>query len=161
MQNNYLTFGDVFESLEVTKNTSHASLETTIQNIIESKPFGDEKFYIFSFMKNVEGNEGVKKIFHQPRLTKPDPLPGTMLFRVDPKKMDDVEIKWILPHREAFNLYKQGKVFENEMIYGFVKQYLENKDSLKQRESDDLTDDQIREIYRGKRQRFSLVDLKF
>lgn len=139
-------YGDV-------KKKSHKSIEEIIQDIILKKPFGNVKFYIFSFLKNKEGQGNVKRYIWQSRLTKPDPVPGSSLYRVNPINQDEVEIVWILPHREAFHLFKKDGLFDNELIWEFCDQYLKDPSLLKRNFPDDLSDEQVRAIYRSKRRK--------
>lgn len=125
------------------------SVEEYIQKIIASRPFGNHKFYIYSFLKNNPDNCLQKIHYHQPRLTKPQPQLNTSLYRVNPSKPEEVEVFWILPNREAIKNFKKGKIHENPIIHEFIEKYVKDKNSLWKKEEDDLTDDQIKEIYKN------------
>lgn len=131
------------------KENSEKGYSEMVQKIIDSKPFGNVKFYIFQFVKRVDDASGVKVMHHQPRLTKPEPLPGTTLLRCDPENPGQVTILWTLPNRENFNMYKQGRMFSDPFVYECVKKFLENPQSLIEDEPDDLPEEKIRDIYRG------------
>lgn len=143
----------VFDNIEYFKQNSEKDYSDCIQNIIQSNPFGDNKFYIFSFVKRVDDVSGIKKMYHQARLTKPEPLPGTTLLRVDPRDPGAATIIWTLPNEESFHLYKQGKAFENSFVHECVDKFLNNRAELMKKEEGDLTEEEIREIYKSKRKR--------
>ena len=121
-----------------------------IKKMIEEKPFGKHPFYIFTFPKRTDDLIGVKTIYHQPRLTKPDPMPGTTLIKVNPNREDEIRIIWILPGKESFNMYKKGKRFSDPIVYDSIQAYLKNPDLLTKPEPDDLTEDEIKDAYREK-----------
>jgi len=123
-----------------------------IQNLIARAPFGKRKFYIFTVIKRVDDVSGVKKMYHQARLTKPEPLPGTTLMRVDPDDPGSCTILWTLPQIESMGLYKEGKLFGNQFVYDCVQQFLHDRESMMRKEHDDPSEDEIRDIYRGIRQ---------
>lgn len=87
-------------------------------------------------------------MYHQARLTRPEPLPGTTLMKVDPKDPLNAVIIWTLPNQENFSLYKYGKMFGDPIVYESVQKYLTNPRELIQRDPDDLNDEQIRQVYR-------------
>lgn len=144
------TLGEIHDTTETWVNNSEANYVKCIQDLISSRPFGNHKFYILSFIKRVNDLLGVKKMYHQPRLTKPYPVPGTTLLRVDPSDPSTMTIFWTLPTEEAFDLYKQGKIFSDETVHNSIHMFLRDPKSMCEPESDDLTDDEIRKIYMEK-----------
>lgn len=148
MQNFLLSKNHVMDNVHFFKENSEKGYCDMVQKIIESKPFGNHKFYIFQFVKRVDDNMGIKVMHHQPRLTKPEPLPGTSLLRCDPNDPGKVTIIWTLPNQENFGMYKVGKMFSDPFVYDCVQKYLKNPKELMQREEGDLDDDKIREIYK-------------
>lgn len=149
MSNFYLKKDQVFENTDFWKQNSEADYVKCIQDLIRKKPFGDHKFYIFSFIKRICDVTGQKKMYHQPRLTRPDPLPGTTLIKVDPKVPESAIIVWTLPNQENFGLYKEGKMFADEFVYECIDRFLKNPNSMIKPDPEDLSDNQIREIYKG------------
>lgn len=135
------------DNVEFFKQNSEKGYCETVQNIIQSKPFGKHKFYIFQFVKRVNDEMGVKVMHHQPRLTKPEPVPGSTLLRCDPHNPEEVTIIWTLPNQENFGLYKHGKMFSDPFVHECVKKYLENPKELMKREEGDLDDEEIRKVY--------------
>ena len=148
MQNFILSKNQVMDNVQFFKQNSEKGYSEMVQKIIESKPFGNHKFYIFQFVKRVDDNMGIKVMHHQPRLTKPEPLPGTSLLRCDPNDPGQVTIIWTLPNQENFGMYKHGKMFSDPFVHECVKKYLENPKELMKTEEGDLSDEKIREIYR-------------
>ncbi len=146
----YLKNSDIFDSIQNFKENSETDWTRCVQELIRSKPFGDNKFYIFMFVKRVDDTSGIKKMFHQPRLTKPEPIPGTTLLRVDPRNPTDATIIWTLPNQENFALYKHGKMFADEFVNECVEKFLNNPKDLMKREEGDLSENEIREFYKAK-----------
>ena len=150
MQNFYLSASKVWENTELWKSNSENKYMETIRNIIEQDPYKGHKFYIFSFWKRVDDDTGVKVMYHQARMTQPEPLPGTTLMRVDPKEPDAVTIVWTLPNQENFGLYKHGKMFADKFVFECIEKYQINPSLLNVKFDDDLSDHEIREIYKTK-----------
>jgi hypothetical protein len=149
MQNFSMTKNMAWENTELWARDFEQDYVNCIQKIVLSKPFGDHKFYIFSFVKRVDDASGIKKMFHQPRLTKPEPVPGTTLLRVDPSNPSDAIIIWTLPNEENFKLFEYGKMYGEQFVHECIEKYLKNPRELMCREEGDLSEDQIREIYVG------------
>ncbi len=148
MSNFYLSGNDIWENTEFWKQNSEADYVKCIQGLIASKPFGDRKFYIFSFVKRMDDNSGYKKMYHQPRLTRPEPVPGTTLMKVDPKYPEEATIIWTLPNQENFGLYQAGKMFSDPFVYECVQKFLKSPRDFMQKDADDLSDEQIRDAYK-------------
>jgi len=162
MQNVTFTVNKIFENVRFFKENSEHGYVEMIQKIILSDPFFGNKFYIHSFVKRVNDDTGIKKMYHHPRLTKPEPTPGATLLRVDPKNPSEMRILWTLPNQESFGLYKKGKAFADEFVFECVNTYLKNPKQLMQKEIDDLSEEQIKEIYQDiyKRKRHALLKNK-
>lgn len=147
MQNFYLSQGHIQDNTQFWKENSEKDYVNCIQNLIQSRPFGDHKFYIFSIVKRVDDESGIKKMYHQPRLTRPDPVPGTTLIKVDPNDPETATIIWTLPNEENFNFYKSGKLFADPFVHECIEKYRKNPRELITADPDDLSESQIREIY--------------
>lgn len=143
-----LSKNHVFDNTEFWKANTEADYVKCIQGIIESKPFGDRKFYIYSFVKRIDDNSGIKKMYHQPRLTRPEPLPGTTLMKVDPSNPLEATIIWTLPNQENFGLYSHGKMFADEFVHSCIQQFITDPKSMMKRDPDDLIDKDIQDIYK-------------
>lgn len=141
---------DIFDYLDEYKYQNKKSVEDFLLDLTIQRPFGDQKFYIFSFLKHNMKGMGEKTLFHQPRLTKPEPTDSSMLFRVDPGKVGDVEVLWILPDIESIHLFQKGKLFENEIVNDSIRKYVSDKNSLRQPEVDDIPEHHVKEIYKAR-----------
>jgi hypothetical protein len=151
MQNFIIKKNMMLDNVEFFKQNSEQGYVDCIQNLIVSKPFGDHKFYIFSFVKRIDDDAGIKKMYHQARLTRPEPVPGTTLMKVDPKDPDKAVIIWTLPNQENFGLYKQDKMFADPFVHECIERFKANPMDMCKPDPDDLSDDQIRDVYRSKK----------
>lgn len=115
------------------------------QDLINKRPFGDHPFYIFAHART--DDDGVtKRLIWQPRLTKPKAQTNSMLFKAYPGK-DIIKVIWMIPAREMWSEYTQGKMMENKTISESIFDFQNNKRKLEAPESDDLSDEQINAIY--------------
>jgi len=153
MQNFNLTTSKIHEFTEYLGETSGESFMKIVRDLIRLDPFSGHKFYIFSFIKLQN-----KERFHQPRLTKPEPLPGTTLVRVDPKNPDMMTVCWTLPGQEAFNLYKHRKIFSEQFVYECIETYLKNPRHLMKKEKDDVSDEDAKRLYTEFRKKIAAMD---
>lgn len=149
MQNFFLTQEKIFDNTQYWKENSEEGYCRTIQEIIQSDPFEGHKFYIFQFVKRVDDVSGIKKWYHQPRLTKPEPLPGTTLLRANPKDPGTVTIIWTLPNEENFSLYGAGKIFGDSFVYECIQKFLHNPRELMKKEEGDVSEEKIKELYKN------------
>lgn len=150
MQNFSLSMNEALDSTQHWKENSEKDWVDNFQDLVQKKPFGNHKFYVFMFVKRIDDRAGIKKMYMQPRLTKPEPLPGTTLMRVNPKYPEEAVIIWTLPNENNFKLYKKDKQFSDPFVYECIDKYLNNPRALMKREEGDLSEDKIRDIYRGK-----------
>jgi hypothetical protein len=148
MQNFSISKTHALDNIQFFKENSEKDYVDCIQGLIQSKPFGDLKFYIHSFVKRVDDISGLKKMYHHPRLTKPDPTPGATLMRVDPNQPEVATIMWTLPNQENFEMYRYGKMFSDPFVHECVQKFLNNRESMSKAEPDDLPDHKIKEIYK-------------
>lgn len=120
----------------------------TYEDLASQKPFGDHKFYVYTILKE---DERGKRLYHQPRLTRGQYVPGTTCVKINPVN-NEVELIWTLPNLEGINLYKKGKLFANEIVFDCIRDYLSGK-PMPRKDETDLTDEEIIEIYRSKSKR--------
>lgn len=150
MQKFYLSKNDALDSTVHWKENSEADWVACLQDLIQKKPFGDHKFYVFMFVKRVDDLSGIKKMYMQPRLTKPEPLPGTTLMQVDPKDPGTAKMIWTIPNENTFGLYQSGKMFADQFVHECIEKYTKRPWELMKREEGELSENQIREIYKAK-----------
>jgi hypothetical protein len=133
------------------------------QNMIDQRPFGNHAFYIFAHKRTLGMDERFKlwmtgkyKTFEsvpsatliwQPRLTKPKSQTNSMLFKAYPGK-DIVRVIWMIPERELWPQYTQGKLTENSVVCESIYNFENNRNKLDAKEPDDLTDDEVDAIYK-------------
>ena len=89
--------------------------------------------YIFAHPRTAE--DGVtKKIFWEPRISKPEAQSNSYLFRAI-SKTDSVEICWIIPSEEMWDQYKKGNVTESSIVTWSISQFRYNKKWLERPET--------------------------
>ena len=116
------------------------------QNLINQKPFGDHPFYLFAHTRT--DDDGVtKRLIWQPRLTKPKAQTNSMLFKGYPGS-DNIKIIWMIPARELWEQYQKGLLTENKLITESIFDFQHNRRRLEVKEDDDLSDEQIDQIYK-------------
>lgn len=155
MSKHYFNAGcsSISEAIEPWKDNFSRDYCSMIQKIIWSDPFDGRKFYIHQVVKNMNSQQGLKKMIHHARLTKPEPTPGSTLLRADPRDPETVTILWTLPEEEAFGLFQQGKACADPFVYECIQKYLHDSKALMCKEEGDISDREIQEIYRNKRSR--------
>lgn len=117
------------------------------QDLIDKRPFGNHAFYIFAHTRTEEDGFS-KRLIWQPRLTKPKAQTNSMLFKAYPGT-DNIKIIWMVPAREMWQQYEEGKVTANEVVANSIQDFQKNRDELEKSEEDDLSDIEIDAIYRG------------
>ena len=116
------------------------------QDLINQRPFGNHAFYIFSHART--DDDGVtKRIIWQPRLSRPKPQTNSMLFKAYPGT-DIIKIIWLIPAREMWSQFEDGKVTENKTIYDCIRDFEFDRQKLEKNEDDDLSDEEIDQIYK-------------
>lgn len=115
---------EVLSRLEEMYAQLEESWPKTMEDILKRFDHRGEDFYIYTFFKwNFEKDPPEYNVFHQPRHSYPDAFPGTLLRRVSPSRGWS-KIIWALPHQEGFELYKQGKLFEDKVTSESIRKYL-------------------------------------
>ncbi len=104
--------------------------------------------YIYIFAHPRTSDDGVtKKMFWQPRLTKPNPQTNSYLFRAK-SKTDIMEVCWLLPPSTMWKQYKKGNVTEHEWVRWSVDQFTNNRVKMGKPEPDDFSDERCKQIYK-------------
>ena len=116
------------------------------QDLINQKPFGDHAFYIFAHTRTEEDG-ATKRLIWQPRLTKPKSQTNSMLFKAYPGT-DVVKVIWMIPAPELWEQYAKGKMTENKTVSESIHDFQFNRNKLEEKESDDMTDEQIDRVYK-------------
>ena len=101
--------------------------------------------YIFAHPRTHDGVN--KKMFWQPRLTKPTPQTNSYLFRAV-SNTDEIEVCWLLPPIEIWPQYKRGNLTEHELVLWSINQFQFNREKMAEPEHDDLRYEKVQDIYR-------------
>jgi hypothetical protein len=97
----------------------------TMEDILQKFKHDGEDFYIYTFFKwDLRLIPARYNVYHQPRHSRPDAFPGTILREVSPKK-GYAKIIWALPHQEGLKLYGDGKIFADPVVQKSVKRFLD------------------------------------
>lgn len=108
----------------------------------------EESPYIYIFAHPRTSDDGLKKrMYWQPRISKPKPQTNSYLFRAI-SKTDIIEICWLLPPRECWEQYKKGNVTESNWTLWSINQFKFNRKSLGKPEIDDLPEHIGQKIYK-------------
>jgi hypothetical protein len=101
--------------------------------------------YLFAHPRTCE--DGVtKKMFWQPRLTKPSAQTNSYLFRAK-SNTDLIEVCWLIPPRELWKQYTKGNVTESDTVRWSIMQFTTAKIELEKPFPDDLSEEQVKNIY--------------
>lgn len=153
ISNSNWTTKKVKEFTEYLGETNGESFMKVVRELIKLDPFFGHKFYIFSFIKLKD-----RQRYHQPRLTKPEPIPGATLLRVDPKNPDEMQLMWTLPSQEYFGLYKESKVLSDQFVFECIQTFLKYPKKLMRAEKDDVTDEEARKLYSAFKEKITRMD---
>jgi hypothetical protein len=103
--------------------------------------------YIYIFAHPRTDDDGfTKRMFWQPRITKPKAQTNSYLFRAQ-SKSDVLMVCWLIPPREHWAQYKQGNVCESNTILWSINQFQNNREELEKPDPHDLPDHRAREIW--------------
>jgi len=101
--------------------------------------------YMFAHPRTEPDGNG-KRMFWQPRLTKPKAQTNSYLFRAI-SKSDSIEICWLLPSEDTWGQNKKGNVAENELVEWSINMYKYKKKELEEPHPDDLPEARMKTIY--------------
>lgn len=122
------------------------SISDCCSDLMKKRPFGSVPFYMFVHARTAEDGF-TKELIWQPRLTRPTPQTNSMLFKAYPTT-EEVKVCWMIPPREMFDQYKQGKLTEHDITQWSINMFETKRAELARNEDDDLTDDEIDKIYK-------------
>jgi len=109
------------------------------------KEFENHPFYIFAHARTHE-NGVTKRLLWQPRLSKPKSQTNSMLFKAYPPS-DKIKVIWMIPDRNMWSTYSKNNLTESQIICDSIQLFQFNRETLEAKESDDLLDYQIKDIY--------------
>ena len=123
-----------------------------VEDCLKSNPLSialqDRSHYIYIWAHPRTHEDGATKVLYwQPRLTKPTPQTNSYLFRCLSKK-DTVEVCWILPPREMWPEYDEGKIAASDIVRYSIDMFINHREKMSKSEEDDLSDGEIKFIYK-------------
>ncbi len=102
--------------------------------------------YIYIFAHSRTADDGTsKKMFWQPRLSRPLPQTNSYLFRAL-SNSDNIEVCWIIPPHEMWSQYEKGKVTESNWALWSINQFKKHKKDLEQPHPDDMGEERQKKI---------------
>jgi hypothetical protein len=128
------------------------------QDCIDNRPkeFGNHPFYIFAHKRTLgldemgnyvtDGKVMTHKMVWQSRLTKPYAQLNSMLFKYYPVD-ETIYVIWMIPEKELWEEYNQGKMTENKLVVDSIYFYKNNRKALETPMEDDLSEMEVELIY--------------
>lgn len=114
------------------------------QDLVNQRPFGNHPFYILCHPRTHD--DGVnKRYIWSPWIWKSRAQTNAMLLKAYPDS-DMIKIMWILPPREMWDSFKNGTMFENELIIHSINAFESDRQSLEDPEPDDPTPERAQMI---------------
>lgn len=127
------------------ENIYHGATECMTVNSL-SLALQEHSDYIYLFAH--PRSDGFKKrLIWQPRLTRPKAQTNSYLFRAK-SKSDLIEIIWLLPPRDLWPEYQEGKALEATDVLVSINNFENHRKELERPHKDDLPDETIRKIYK-------------
>ena len=109
----------------------------------------DKSPYLYIFAHPRTADDGVnKKLYWQPRLSIPEAQSNSYLFRAI-SNTDLIEVVWMIPAKELWGQFDDGKVTESNICAWSINEYKKNKASLERPHPDDMPDEKARLIMRS------------
>ncbi len=141
---------ETHDRLEYFKKNQESNIFQGAEDCMKSNSLSlalqDKSPYIYIFAHPRTHDDGVnKKMFWQPRLTKPEPQTNSYLFRAI-SNTDEIEVCWLLPPREMWPQYKRGNLTEHELVLWSINQFQLNREKMATPEHDDLKYEKVQEI---------------
>ncbi len=106
--------------------------------------FGKRPFYIFAHCRTSDDGY-TKRLVWSPRLTKPKAQTNSMLFKCYPPEA--IKIIWMIPAREMWDSYNLTNMTQSPQVLQNIEDFQYNRKSLEDPEEDDLTEEQVSQIY--------------
>jgi hypothetical protein len=141
---------ETHDRLEHFKEDQNQTIWTGADDCMRKNPLSlaiqEKSPYLYIFAHPRTDDDGVnKKLFWQPRLSKPKAQTNSYLFRAI-SKSDSIEVIWLIPPRELWPQYQRGNVTEDPTILWSINRFLYNRFELEQPEHDDMPDSKAQRI---------------
>ncbi len=105
--------------------------------------------YLYVFGHPRTHDNGIdKNLFWQPRLSIPEAQSNSYLFRVI-SHTDLIEVVWMIPAKELWGQFDEGKVTESNICAWSIDQLKSNKIGLERPHPDDMPEEKSRLIMRS------------
>lgn len=105
--------------------------------------------YLYLFAHPRTADDGFnKRLFWQPRLSRPDPQTNSYLFRAI-SKTDIIEVCWLIPARELWPQFNIGNVTQSELVNWSIAQFRYHFDDLKKNHPEDMPESEGRIIMKA------------
>lgn len=102
--------------------------------------------YVYIFAHPRLSDDGLKtRMLWDPRLSKPKAQTNSYLFRAI-SHTDIVEVCWMIPPREQWEQYTQGKVTESKEVIWSIYQFQHHREELERPLPEDLPDEKGKQI---------------
>jgi len=123
------------------------NINECVDSLLKQQPFGKYPFYAFVHTRTHEDGVFKKRLIWQPRLSKPQSAPNTMLFKLFPES-GEVQVIWILPDDRLWNQFAPRMIGYNETIWISIQNFKHHRAELDRKDPNDLSDEKIDQIYR-------------
>lgn len=131
-----------------TQNIFQGAEECLKQNP-DSLAIQEKSPYVYIFAHPRTADDGVnKRMLWQPRLSIPKPQTNSYLFRAQ-SNTDLIEVIWLIPPREMWPQYKQGKVTESGEVAWCIEMFKHNREMLEKPHPDDMSESRAFEILKS------------
>ncbi len=105
--------------------------------------------YVYLYAHPRTAEDGVsKRMIWQARLSIPKAQTNSYLFRAI-SKSDIIQIVWLLPPREMWGQYTQGKVTESNEVLWSINQFIHKRKDLEKPHPDDMPEERARLILKS------------
>lgn len=105
--------------------------------------------YIYIFAHPRTADDGInKRLFWQPRLSIPEAQSNSYLFRAI-SQTDLIEVVWMIPPKELWGQFDEGKVTESNICAWSIYQFKKNKRSLEKPHPEDMAEEKSQLIMKS------------
>jgi len=143
---------EAHDRLEHFKSDQSINIFHGAEECLKSNPdsliMHDYSPYVYLFAHPRTAEDGVtKRMFWQPRLTRPEAQTNSYLFRAV-SKTDMLEVCWLLPPKELWSQYQRGNIVHEPTVLWSINQFRFNKKQLEAPAHDDLVEEKVKSIYK-------------
>lgn len=123
--------------------------EDCLKKNLDSLAIQEKSPYVYLFAHPRTHDDGVtKRMLWQPRLSIPKAQTNSYLFRAI-SKTDLIEIVWLIPSREMWAQYEEGKITESGEVAWSIEMFKRKRSILEQPHPDDMPEERARLILKS------------